>query len=289
MTVFRSRAIADRAKVVAVNELKPTVEGGEHGMRMGRLSTYAARRDRVAEYNKMSRDDFDALPEERRAQILAELRAIRESGDTSTSRDRTYGGVFRGDANHVSTAKFLADKFTRERYVAPDNSVEGRVARLREAGDDRAARDVLSGATISQMREVSQEFGFGWSTGWKSDRLRDHIVSNLAEERAQQRAAADPAPPTVTRIDEAHHMIRGLTTTGGLEDRGALRASYREALSQLEGLMRQGPARRGAREQYYRPMMQRLERALDTLERYNGTPAERAKLRGLIAFYRSAI
>lgn len=179
MTVFRSRAITDRAREVAVKETQSTVEGGKYGFRSGKLATYAQRRDAVKQHEKLSRDDFDALTEVERAQVLGELRAVRDAGDTHTTRDRTYGGVFRGSAQHVATAKTLLDKFTRERVQAPDNSTEGRVKRLRGAKDRYQAREALYKATIPQMREISGSFGFGWSTGWKADRLRNHIIDNL--------------------------------------------------------------------------------------------------------------
>lgn len=141
------------------------------------LDTYAARRDAMREHKKLTRSEFDALPEAEKQTILSELDRIAASGDKHTGRDG-MGIQIRGDSQHVMDAKHYKWMFTRKIQAAPDDSASGRSARLLAATSPSEARAALYGATKKDMDAIAEANGWlgGTSLSWKVEKWREHLV-----------------------------------------------------------------------------------------------------------------
>lgn len=170
------------AKAAAAVASQPE-QGPARPKRARTLDTYARRREAVRERYSMTRDEFDKLPSDERDAILQELRSVAESGDTSSGRD-SMGILVRGPSDHVSKAKELVWRFTRDIPTAPDNSVAGRSARLLAATTPGEARAALYGATKADMEEIAAMNGDGlngWRGGtsrsWKADKWREYLIN----------------------------------------------------------------------------------------------------------------
>jgi peptidoglycan hydrolase-like protein with peptidoglycan-binding domain len=147
-----------------------------------KLDTYAARRDAVREHSKMTRSEFDALPEDRQRVILDELRQAEAASDTHTGRDG-MGIQMRGKSAHVTEAKHQIWKFTVKRDAPPDNSVQGRATRLLTATNEHEARRALYGATKKDMDAIAEANGWlgGTSSSWKADKWMAYLIRRTLE------------------------------------------------------------------------------------------------------------
>jgi len=165
-----------------------------------RLDSYAARRDAVREHGALTREQFNALPEERRNTILDELGRIAESGDKHTvpSNRTRYGQTIRGGAApHVTEANNLRRRFTAPPPApAPDNSPAAVVERLRGATSVREARRIIGGGgagggepSHEELDAIAHEGRFGLSAaagGVKKPKRLDRFANAAfldAEER----------------------------------------------------------------------------------------------------------
>ena len=143
------------------------------------LSTASARKAAVEEYQKLTKSQFDALPEDRKAEIIEELRQVVKDGeyDRGTTRG-TAGTRVTGVAQHLTGAKFLISNFRRTLAPQADNSVKGRASRLKSATSASEARSILSMASIKDMDAIAEENGWlgGTSRGWKKEKWIAHLV-----------------------------------------------------------------------------------------------------------------
>jgi hypothetical protein len=86
---------------------------------------------------------------------------------------------------------------------------------------------------------------------------------------------------------KAHHDMGNLTVAeAGLPDKGAVHSQYQGMLRSINELKRQGPARVGSKDQYYRPMTRKLEEAAQYVHEHEGNPDTVAKLRALADIHR---
>lgn len=92
-----------------------------------------------------------------------------------------------------------------------------------------------------------------------------------------------------TDYSKAGYDLGKLTVTeAGIPDKGAVHSQYQEMLRQINGIQRQGPARVGSKDQYYRPMTRKLEEAAQYVHEHEGNPDTVAKLRALADIHRPA-
>lgn len=148
------------------------------------LSSPAQRKAAVEEYDKLTKNQFDALPEEDRNRIIDELRTVVKDGEYDTSTGRGSVGMrYRGQAEHVSKAKFMISNFRRTVAAPVDNSVDGRASRLKSATTDSEARAALHSVTVKDMDKIAEKNGWlgGTSSGWKKDKWIDHLVRKALE------------------------------------------------------------------------------------------------------------
>lgn len=86
---------------------------------------------------------------------------------------------------------------------------------------------------------------------------------------------------------KAGYDLGNLTVAeAALPDQGAVHSQYQEKLRQINGLQRQGAARVGSKDQYYRPMTRKLEEAAQYVNEHDGNPDTVAKLRALADIFR---
>ncbi|MEV7684259.1 hypothetical protein AB0O64_37885, partial [Streptomyces sp. NPDC088341] len=180
-----------RPDIADANRPAENPGNGGAGYNPPRLSTRAMRKSTAQEYNKITRDAFDNLPAAQQQRVLADLRRIADSGDTTSGRDG-LGISYRGKADHVDTASALLRRFTEARRAPVDNSPAGRAGRIRAATSDYEVREALFRASKADMETIAQELGLygGTSSGWRSDKWVDHLVAGAARQRAEREAAS---------------------------------------------------------------------------------------------------
>lgn len=150
------------------------------------------RRAYVRQRESMSRVDFDALPDDERTKVLANLRRIADSGDTQTFRDSMGSTVRGGTAPYVTSARTLVSRFTetpRPVRVPPTDDELGKALRdidaanLGDIGLTLAVGRVLHGLPSARQREVAGKAGIPEAMGGHltQTQIKDRIVKALRE------------------------------------------------------------------------------------------------------------
>lgn len=151
------------------------------------LDTSAKRKAAVEEHNKLTKSQFDALPEGEKERIIAELQQVVKDSEYDTATGRgSYGMRYRGQAEHRSQAQFMLANFRRPTAPVVDNSVGGRAARLKSATSANEARSILHSATVKDMDAIAEANGWlgGTSRGWKKDKWIAHLVNKAMAGKA---------------------------------------------------------------------------------------------------------
>lgn len=147
------------------------------------LGTYAARRDAVKEHAKLTRREFDDLPDDEQKAILAELKQAADAPDQHTGSDN-MGIKIRGRAAHVTDAQYELRKFTKVQEALPDNSPSGRLGRAQQADTAAGIRNALYGAKKAELAQMAREIGMFYSDGWKVDKFMSMIAQRLLAKKA---------------------------------------------------------------------------------------------------------
>lgn len=181
MTVFRSRAVADRAKDVATSERSRENDPGKE-----KLSTATERAGALRKYKGLNATEFWAKPEAERTAILDELRTIATSGDTTTRAVRgSYGTLIRGprDMDHVSEARAMYSNLSRPIPKPVDTSVDGRAGRLKAARQYHEAAEAIRGVTLPELQQIASAAGFDFAWGWTKRKLEDRLIRQATSRR----------------------------------------------------------------------------------------------------------
>lgn len=249
-----------------------------------RLGSYSERRDAANEYSKMTRGEFDKLPAGDRDRILEDLRQIRDSPDTYTVR-RGSGNISGVTAPHRDIARSKIREFTDAETTPVDNSPAARAERLKNATDSAGARRELTGATISDMREIADANGWNrYSESWSRDKMADFLVSRAAGE-------AGPEPVKIENARQAASTLGGLDSTGGLDPDARYRggralSNYDYLIKQIKSAQQRGPSPTPKGRRFFKSNMAELLRdAAAVLSGAGGRDTDIAKLRGLADFY----
>lgn len=168
------------------------------------LYSYGERRDYVRSLAKMTRTQFDALPDADRERILTRLRFVVDRNDARTVRD-SMGCAIRGAAaQHTSTARTLVRVFTEAVTPAPDNSTAGRLTRYTEATTYHQASAAISRATKVQMIALCRAVGLYYSPSWKNDKFTRALL-----ERFGNGDPVDPIGPLAAPGDRVAASVYG--------------------------------------------------------------------------------
>jgi hypothetical protein len=181
MTVFRSRAVADRAKDVTTSERSKETDPEKE-----KLATPTERAAAVRKYKDLNATEFWAKPEAERVAILDELRTIATSGDTTTRAIRgSYGTTIRGprDMDHVSEARAKYANLSRPLPPKVDNSIEARAGRLKAATQYHEASSALDGVTLPEMQQIASAAGMDFAWGWTKRKLEDRLIRQATSRR----------------------------------------------------------------------------------------------------------
>lgn len=144
-----------------------------------KLNSRALRKARVEEIDKITRAEFDALPQEEQDRILADLDRVAESGDTKTIFAGT-GNISGVPADHVAGAKNLKKRFTAPVQAPIDNSPAGRVAKIRAGANPGNA---MVGASKGDLEAMAAELGIYVGSAWKIDKMKDAIEAGVLQQR----------------------------------------------------------------------------------------------------------
>ena len=169
----------------------------------GNLDRPASRKTRVNEYNGLTREQFDALPADRKKLILDDLKSISESGDKRTipSNRTSMGTTIRGvDATHVTQARSLRDRFTRT--PGPTKAAKPEAAPVLARLDDKAnppdgldVQNMLTGMDRENVTAVAERVGVENPKGYTLAGLRREIRFKVDENnRNAPKAPETPAP-----------------------------------------------------------------------------------------------
>lgn len=209
-----------------------------------------------------------------------------------------------------------------DREMAQREERNAAIVAARKAGltdADRARIAALVGehgpdASIQELRDLTDVHGFSTVDAAlrraKSDQrqaqgvpgtrpLNRALEETVRVENARQnfgKGEASKKPDIGRRPDgsykyadysKAGYDLGNLTVAeAALPDQGAVHSQYQEKLRQINGLQRQGAARVGSKDQYYRPMTRKLEEAAQYVNEYGGNPDTVAKLRALADIFR---
>lgn len=180
-------------------------------------------------HRNLTREQFDGLSDERKAQVLADLRKVRDSKEeepyTIPSNRSSMGMTVRGrrDAAHVTGAQAKLRELT---YTAPppvDNSPAGRAKRL-NAGD----RFALEGATMAELADIAREAGrYGFSPSWKRQKAVDYLRNQVAAgDRHKAARGSDP--------DALANALRGATPAEALATMEVLDADGQLTIAEMK-------------------------------------------------------
>jgi len=177
---LRDMGLADARRLRRLADALETAGQGER--RGGAVPmTPADRKNLVARYANMSRDEFDALPEQQRAQILRELDEVATSGDKKRAFRDSMGSLVRGaDADHVTRARSLRAELAAPRRPTREQEFDQLVARLK-AGEG----DIPAGLKRADLVRLDEALGLGESTSGRptTDKLRQRMQAALGERR----------------------------------------------------------------------------------------------------------
>jgi hypothetical protein len=180
----RAAGLGDARQLDKLADAIQTAADDERGMQRRAISTVATpafRKALVAKHAKMSRAQFDALPEAQRAQILAELEEVATSGDKRRAFRDSMGSLVRGaEAEHVTQARSLRSSLIAPARPTRDQEFDATVARLK-AGDG----DIPVNYSRAQLVALDQALGLGESSSGRptTAKLRQRMQTALAERR----------------------------------------------------------------------------------------------------------
>jgi hypothetical protein len=181
------------------------------------LDTATKRKAYVAEQAKMSLDDFHALPQEKRDEIIKNLRDIGNHNDVPRATRDSMGSLVRGATRspHNDRAKFLA-KHLSEPYTpkpvrpAKAASTEEALARIRAIPADsknpnEAIDHALTGMTNREIGKVAAEGGWYERGGYD---VRGQTRASLIE---RIRQGTHPTAPHVAERTTPEEVTPALT------------------------------------------------------------------------------
>lgn len=180
----REVGLLDARQLDALADAIETAHDDDIGLKRNAISTVATpqfRKALVAKQAKMSRAQFDALPEAQRAQILAELEEVATSGDKRRAFRDSMGSLVRGaEAAHVTQARSLRSSLIAPARPTRDQEFDATVARLK-AGDG----DIPVSYSRAQLVALDQALGLGESSSGRptTAKLRERMQTALAERR----------------------------------------------------------------------------------------------------------
>jgi 8-oxo-dGTP pyrophosphatase MutT (NUDIX family) len=173
--------------------------GSQLVTRARQIDTVGKRSAYTRKYNKMTREEFDTLPENEREDILFNLRRIEEINDPYTFRD-SMGSLVRGGTHpHTAEARRSIKRFT-EAKRAPEvkltpEQVADRILALdpTDKDHDRLVANLLRGRGKPELQRIgakmpSEDFG-GHLT---IDKMQQRI---LRASKARGKAPEEPRAP----------------------------------------------------------------------------------------------
>lgn len=164
-------------------------------------ATAADRKKTVAKHAKLSRAEFDAMPQPQRAQILDELRLVAESGDKARAKRDSMGSLVRGgDADHVIQARSLHRALSEPARPTREQEFDALVARLK-----RGEGDLPPLADRAQLVKLDEALGLGQSTMGRptAAKLRERMQAELKRRRASGGGEPLTMPELAKRLQAA--------------------------------------------------------------------------------------